>query len=153
MVALSLIFHTARATAQYDELLQQVFLHHGRELSRRTKTHKCTVRHTLLRFFHHFIAVARCLLTVPDVPRSPAKSVVQHSRRCNNCKSLQNAQLSSQTSNVSVFLEVAPFGNASNCRLLRQHDAAFTCADLIRVMSPNESCPYRTLAVVNGKST
>ena len=54
---------------------------------------------------------------------------------CNNCKSLQNAQLSSQSSNVSVFLEVAPFGNASNCRSLRQHDAAFTCADLIRVMS------------------
>ena len=64
----------------------------------------------------------------------------------NNGNSLQSAPLSSQYANVSVFLDVAPFGNASNCRRLRQHDAAFTCADLIRVMSPNESCPHRTLA-------
>ena len=59
---------------------------------------------------------------------------------------LQNVQLSSDSVNVKFFLQVAPFGNASNCRSLRQHDAAVTCVDLIRMMSSNESCPYRTLA-------
>ena len=132
--------------ADSEDFHQTKFVLHGRELSHRSNTHTRTARHTLLSFFHQFVAVAGRLSTVPHVSRSPAKSVVQPCAHCNNCKPLRYAQLSSQYSHVSVFLAFAPFGNASNCRPLRQHDAAFTCADLIRVMSPNESCPYRTLA-------
>ena len=80
MVTLSLILHTAPRSATSEVATATKFVLHGRDWSRQSNTHTHTTIRTLLSFFHQFVAVAGRLLTVPHVPRSPAKSAVQHLR-------------------------------------------------------------------------